>query len=376
MSDSAPPDGTDRNATRVGVADTGDVLRRASASIQRPLCDLAPLPGGTSSLTYVATQDNGEPVVVKVAPRQSLVRNRDVLRQAWVLTALAGAEAIAVPAVLGTDAGNPPEVPPLFVTTYVEGESYEPRHTVDGVRPEAAEVLARAQGAATMLAALHSVAPAAVGLDEPATTLAAEVERWRKAFDTCELAAQTRLLEQACYQILVDTQPEQLEPAVLHGDWRLGNMRCVGPDIRAVIDWANWSIGDPRMDLAWMRLMSDPDHPTADATHAPTLEPDELLAAYERAAGREVPGLAWFDALVRYKQAAASALLVEEADRRGDAGPVVERMRSGTGLLLYAARGRLATTPASRRQPPAPRLPTGATILDFRSNRSRSRSTG
>jgi len=63
----------------------------------------------------------------------------------------------------------------------------------------------------------------------------------------------------------------------------------------------------------------------------------DLLAAYEGAAGAPVPDMAWFDALVRYKQAAASALLVKNAERRGDSSPAIDRMRGGVGRLLGAA---------------------------------------
>jgi aminoglycoside phosphotransferase (APT) family kinase protein len=114
-------------------------------------------------------------------------------------------------------------------------------------------------------------------------------------------------------------------------------MQCLGSSITAVIDWEIWSIGDPRLDLAWMRLMSDSAHPLAAAPTAPTLEPDELSATYEQAGGRAVRELGWFDALVRYKQAVASALLVKNAERRGEAGDHVERTRSGVALLLEAA---------------------------------------
>jgi aminoglycoside phosphotransferase (APT) family kinase protein len=322
----------------VGVADPEDVLRRATAAAGEQLTELQPLVGGMASLTYAARAGDGARVVVKVAPPGlEPVRNRDVLRQARVLRALAGVADVAVPAVRGTDAGAPPGIPPLFVMDFVEGESYEPRHTADGPRPPAADVVARAGAAARMLAALHAVSPAALQLDEPPSTLETEVERWRKALATCDLGAADRAAGTEAHGRLLAAVPAPRGPSVLHGDWRLGNMQCVGSEVRAVIDWEIWSVGDPRLDLAWLRLMSDPAHPTAAAPGAPTLGPDELLAAYEEAAGAAVPEMAWFDALVRYKQAATSALLVKNAGRRGDTSPAVERMGGGIGRLLDAA---------------------------------------
>ena len=327
-------DGSPVARTKVGVADPTDVLRRATRAAGRLLQELVPLPGGTSSLTYSAVTDSGVRVVVKVAPPGlEPVRNRDVLRQARVLTALSEVPDVAVPAVLGSDPGAPPDVPPLFVMSYADGEGYEPRHVALDRRPPAAEVRGRATAAARMLAALHTADPAKLGITEEAVALETEVDRWRKALATCELEPAAAHAELECHERLTAAIPAPLPPAVLHGDWRLGNMQCTGAEIRAVIDWEIWSVGDPRLDLAWLRLMADPAHPTAVAPEAPTLEPGELLAAY----GSPAADLPWFDALVRYKQAAASALLVKNAERRGQVTDRVERMRGGIAPLLAAA---------------------------------------
>src|SRR5580658_1044497 len=81
------------------------------------------LPGGASSLTYAGRVPGGDQVVVKVAPAGiPPLLNRDVLRQARLLRALEQT-AVPVPEVLWTDAGDPPEVPPLFVMSFVEGSS-------------------------------------------------------------------------------------------------------------------------------------------------------------------------------------------------------------------------------------------------------------
>lgn len=332
-------DGSQVVGPKVGIADPADIAHRAAAAIGRPLHDLTQLTGGTSSLTYSAVTDERVRVVVKVAPPGlEPVRNRDVLRQARALTALAEVPDVAVPKVLGSDVGTPPEIPPLFVMSFADGEGYEPRHIALERRPAPNEVHARAAAAARMLAALHTVGPAELGIDEPAVALDTEVERWQRAFATCALEPDAELDEVKCRSLLTAAIPKPLPPALLHGDWRLGNMQCVGTEIRAVIDWEIWSVGDPRLDLAWLRLMSDPAHPTAIAPAAPTLEPDELLAAYETARGTPVADLGWFDALVRYKQAAASALLIKNAERRGQVTERVERMRHGIPPLLVAAR--------------------------------------
>src|SRR5206468_345789 len=109
-----------------------------------------------------------EQIVLKVAPAGlAPVRNRDVLRQARVLRALARAPRVRVPRVLFEDAGEPPEIPPFFAMRYVEGDSFEPHMDEDGGRLPYPDVVdARARGAARMLGALHTALPEMIGLDD------------------------------------------------------------------------------------------------------------------------------------------------------------------------------------------------------------------
>ena len=93
------------------VPDLADRTRAAiaHAAPAASVVSVIALPGGASSLTYLATLAGApwEQVVVKVAPPGlAPVRNRDVLRQAQVFDSLAGATGICVPTVLGTDTGE------------------------------------------------------------------------------------------------------------------------------------------------------------------------------------------------------------------------------------------------------------------------------
>jgi aminoglycoside phosphotransferase (APT) family kinase protein len=330
-----------------GVADLGDVQRRAaqiaaSAWPGATVTELHPLPGGTSSLTYLATIAGGphDSAVVKMAPPGlEPVRNRDVLRQAKILHALGQVPAVKVPDVYGVDPGAPVDVPPMFLMQFAEGESFEPLLAPrDAPRPTEAEIESRAHQAIEMLAAMHRQAPEQIGItDEPEISLTDEVSRWATAFASCPLSEQTTALEQRCHAALIERLPAPMPAAILHGDWRLGNMQCSGTDVHAVIDWEIWSLGDPRIDLAWMLLMSDPDHPSAEPSGGYVTAPKQLLEWYEQAAGAPIANIDWAQALVRYKQAAASALLVKNALKRGESGALVDRMAAGIdGLLAWA----------------------------------------
>jgi aminoglycoside phosphotransferase (APT) family kinase protein len=302
------------------MPDVDELARRASEVLGREIGTVERLPGGTSSLTYAARDAAGDRVVLKVAPPGlPPVRNRDVLRQARVLQTLAGDPRIAVPTVLATDVGDPPDVPPMFAMTFVDGESYEPLLSEPGSSAGREQIASRAIAGARMLAALHTIGASAFD-GEPAFTPEQELERWTKVFASVD--DDLRPPEAArCADALASTIPAASVPALLHGDWRLGNMLCAGGDVAAVIDWEIWSLGDPRTDLAWFLLMADPLHPRCVRTDSGMPREDVLRDAYEDAAGARSNDLAWFAALVRYKQAAASALLVRNARKRDPSTP-------------------------------------------------------
>jgi aminoglycoside phosphotransferase (APT) family kinase protein len=331
--------------------DIGELEARATRAAQSwaPGCevvDVEPMTGGTVGLVYSATVRGGRPtherVVLKVAPPGlPPVRNRDVLRQARCIGALDGQAGVGVPPLLFTDEGAPVEVPPFFASGLVAGECAEP--LLEAARtPLPTEVSrGRAFAAVRMLAALHRVDPAAIGLgDEPVTTPIGEVDRWTRTFET--VPDEVRTGYQACAEALRATAPEPLPPVVVHGDYRLGNMLSEGTGVRAVVDWEIWSCSDPRIDLSWFLFFTD------EARH-PVVAPDvvsgmpadtELLAAYEAEAGA-VPDLAWFHALTRYKEAAAMALIAKHAARRGDA-EILGRMAEMLPALIADAHRRVA----------------------------------
>ena len=307
------------------VPDLADRTRAAiaHAAPAASVVSVIALPGGASSLTYLATLAGApwEQVVVKVAPPGlAPVRNRDVLRQARVFDSLAGATGICVPTVLGTDTGAPPDVPPLFVMSFEEGESVEPFTESDADKVPSPDVVeARELAAARMLGALHAVdVRSAAFADEPRLTPLSEVERWSKTFASLDEDLRPPNADQ-CRQRLEAGVPDAVAPTIIHGDFRLGNMLCRGTDIAAVIDWEIWAIADPRIDLAWFLLMADPTRPQNKRTGMGMPAAERLLDEYERASGREVVDLGWFAALVRYKQAAAAGFIAKN-NRRGASG--------------------------------------------------------
>src|SRR5207245_2952660 len=156
-------------------------------------------------------------------------------RQARLMRALAGAPGVRVPIVFFEDEGNPPDVSPFHAMNVVRGECLEPL-----LQPPPPYVMPfvpdRAFAAAAMLAALHRVRPADVGLaGEQETMLEEEIKRWSRAFSTVDERMSARYLE--AEELLFASMPPALPPAICHGDFRLGNMLCDSGEVTAVIDW-------------------------------------------------------------------------------------------------------------------------------------------
>ena len=310
--------------------------------------DVRRLGGGQSSLTYAATADGAAPVVVKVAPAGvPPVLNRDVLRQARVLRALAPS-AVPVPTVLWEDAGAPPAAPPLFVMTMVAGESAEPLFdagidtdigTGAGAEPadradpaEVATMSARMRDANRVMRAMHTLDPATIGLgDEPVVAPAGELARWVRLAETVDPALVPGWEDVA--GALAGSVPPSRAPAIVHGDYRLGNLLALGPRVTAVIDWEIWTVGDPRVDIGWFLVNADPatyGRTTPYTGALPTV--DELATHHGPIADRE-----WFEALACFKAAAVWARIVKHNRRRAQPDAGVEAMTATLPHLLRRA---------------------------------------
>ncbi|MEA2347773.1 MAG: hypothetical protein QOG62_1560 [Thermoleophilaceae bacterium] len=98
------------------------------------------------------------------------------------------------------------------------------------------------------------------------------------------------------FRELEQSRPAAGRSAVVHADFRMGNV-MMGPEgITAVLDWELTHTGDPLQDLGWLCVRAwqfgRPDRPVAGLGSR-----DELLAAYARHSGVEVAAedLGWWE---------------------------------------------------------------------------------
>jgi len=216
-----------------------DALGDASTQID----ELRRLTGGASRETWSfdAVTSNGE--------RRALILRRDLGGEpatgrgfATEVQALRAAQRAGVPEPNVLATSDDPSIlgAPFVLMERVEGETLAPRILRDDaladVRPRLAEQCGE------ILARIHAIPVDSVpGLHhpDPVESLRRDLAEFDEPSPPFELGL--RRLEA--------TRPPASEPALVHGDFRNGNL-IVGPDgIRAVLDWELVQIGDPMQDL-------------------------------------------------------------------------------------------------------------------------------
>lgn len=141
-----------------------------------------------------------------------------------------------------------------FVMALVEGETLGRKVVADDALAGARPRLARELGAA--LAAIHSVPVDDSGLPHARDTTPAAVVQLDQMSQLLDGFDVDRPVIEFALRRLRDDLPPERPLAVVHGDFRVGNV-VVAPDgLRAVLDWELAHLGDPVEDLGWLCVRS------------------------------------------------------------------------------------------------------------------------
>jgi len=138
-----------------------------------------------------------------------------------------------------------------FVMTRIEGESLGPRINRDDEYAEMRENLAFQCGQAA--ATIHAIPVEEVSFIEtitPQNHLDNIWESYEKHFE------EPSPVFEAGFRFLRDRVPAEEELALVHGDYRHGNMMYGTDGLRSVLDWEIVHLGDPMADLAWICVNS------------------------------------------------------------------------------------------------------------------------
>lgn len=294
---------------------------------------LEPMVGGHSGLTYRLSVGERSFVVKAVPPGQRAVGRHDMLRQARIMAALGDTD-VPVPAICATDDVEPA----WFAMELVAGESLEP--VLDDPEVEPSLAAARMRRAAEILPRLHRVPLADLPVDGVPLSPADELARWTRTMGAvpAELVPGAARLE----QLLAASVPAAVEPVLVHGDYRLGNIISVGTEPAALIDWEIWSPGDPRVELGWFLVFADGANFPGVGRDVPGLPAAaELVERYADGAAAP-PGLTWFDALGRFKMAAIMGHNLRRHREGRHHDPDQERLPATIQRLIETATDRLS----------------------------------
>ena len=274
--------------------------------------------GGRSNLTYLVRGGAHTWVLRRPPLGHVLPTAHDMAREYRVLAALADTDVpVARPIALCTD----PSVNemPFYVMEYRPGVVLS--HELPAGFAETPAARRRISLALIdTMARLHAISYRDVGLDgfgHPDGYLERQVRRWAQQWErskTGDLPAIDVLAQR-----LGAARPASPAPAIVHGDFRLGNL-ALDPDdpgrVVAVFDWEMATLGDPLADLGYTLIYwSDPGD-EIDTLSIGSVSPfttlpgflrrADLIDAYARCSGRDVTSIDYYQVLALYKLAIIS----------------------------------------------------------------------
>jgi aminoglycoside phosphotransferase (APT) family kinase protein len=206
--------------------------------------------GGQSNPTYRLRSSAGSYVLRRKPLGQLLPSAHAVDREYRVMRALSGTD-VPVPEVYALCEDDSVIGSAFYVMEFLDGRIFwDPR--LPGLASD--ERRAMFQSMNTVIAALHSVDHAAVGLAEfgrPGDYMARQVARWSRQYQASETE------QQPAMDRLIEWLPRHLPPEgaarIVHGDYRIDNLiyHPTEPRVIGVLDWELSTIGDPLADFAY-----------------------------------------------------------------------------------------------------------------------------
>jgi aminoglycoside phosphotransferase (APT) family kinase protein len=234
---------------------------------------------------------------------------------------------------------------PFYVMAKVEGHIVRDK-LPDGYATTEPERLAIAHSLIDVLADLHAVDPASVGLGDygrPDGYMARQIKRWTTQWEATRQAAESGGDELDRLAIrLADTMPNSPTGPIVHGDYRMDNtmLDLTTPGkVAAVLDWELSTLGDPLADIGlfflyWQDASDVGSEASAGILPSVTALPGfptrrELLERYAARTGSDLDALPWYVGFACFKL----AVVVAGVAARGAAGAMI-----GDGFVEMAAR--------------------------------------
>ena len=315
---------------------------------------------GQSNITYLVDRQGGGTstaghhgeatarFVIRRGPRPPLPPSaHDMVRESRVQRVL-GERGIPVPHILGVCEDESVLGVPFYVMEHLVGVV-----VTDAPPPALTPVESKARlsdSVVDSLVGLHSVDvtdPAVAALGRPEGYLERQVRRFAGLWPQVS----TRELDdfETVTRWLADNVPAQAGHAVVHGDYRLGNLMLdpLTPyQVLALLDWEMATLGDPLADLGYLTATwSDPaweptvmDHSTVTRAEG-WWRRNDLVEAYARKTGTDLDALPWYQTLAMWKSAVFCEAMYTRwlrGERAGDTAFAPRLERGVPGLLTRA----------------------------------------
>lgn len=261
-----------------------DLLREVWDVAEVRVVGATPLSAGASRLTWsLDVEADGRPVPLvlqRERPGGMGASRADV--EAALLSAARQA-GVPVPMVVAADATGQVLGSAFLLTERIEGETIGRRILRDEALAGARATFAADCG--RILAAVHKMPAGRV----PGLAAGDELAGLVDALDS---VGEPHPAFELAIQWLGDHRPPATSAAVVHGDFRTGNL-IMGPDgVRAVLDWELAHLGAPMEDLGWLCVRAWRFGSALPVGGMGTRE--SLFAAYAEASGRDVDEAAVF----------------------------------------------------------------------------------
>jgi aminoglycoside phosphotransferase (APT) family kinase protein len=310
--------------------------------------------GGKSNLTYRLDSAAGSAILRRPPLGHVLPTAHDMVREHTVMSALAGTT-VPVPTMLHLCRDADVLGQPFYVMERVEGHVCR-EDLPAGYADEPAQRRAVGEALVEVLASLHDVPPADVGLGEfgrPDGYLERQVRRWVTQWDATRIDGHDAL--DALAADLAAQVPATQRHTVVHGDYRLDNT-ILDPTtpgrVAAVLDWEMSTLGDPLADLGvLLGYWSQADD--AGARTAATVVPAatvlegfpsraEVAELYAARTGLDLTPLPWYAAFAAFKLAVVCAGIVARVRGGAMVGPGFDGIEERIGPLVEIGRTTLA----------------------------------
>jgi aminoglycoside phosphotransferase (APT) family kinase protein len=310
---------------------------------------------GHSNVTFLLEREGRRAVLRRPAypPERSA---RDVLREARILRLLGPTPARAPKVLLACDDRSLLGAP-FYVMEHVAGTVIAPSipDTLDDDigRNAVADELVDA------LVELHSVditAPGLAAIGHPDGFLDRQLRTWTAIWRAHRTRDLPVVEEVAAW--LAARRPRPRRPAIVHGDYRLGNMifaPAAPARLISILDWEIATIGDPLCDVGWMLAnWPEPGHESGTLlAMAGTVAEGgfparaELVARYAERSGRAVGDIRWYVVLAFWRAAIGLETLHARSLTGTPDDPFVHELEVGVPEL--ADRARTAAAEATER---------------------------